>query len=297
MLRICEESFYWWGRSGMEYPGLLVILLIAVFAFGTCWGSFLNVCIWRMPLGESVVTAPSHCTKCNYEIRWFDNLPIISYLVLRGRCRVCREPYSCRYLVVEALTGLLFTALFVKIGLAKENPALLAFYWTMTMLCITTAWIDTGHRIIPDATTYPALVLALIYSAIFPDVWGENCTVASALGCAAFSAALAAGVPALFICLGWKLAKTEVLGWGDVKFLMAAAALLGLPGAFFTLLAGSLAGSVYGIALACRRHRSLRRTRIAFGPFLAAGALLWMFAGTELLKLYLQFVHHSGLAQ
>lgn len=297
MLRLTGETFYWWSRFGMDYPALLTILLIAVFAFGACWGSFLNVCIWRLPLGESVVTAPSHCTKCHYEIRWFDNIPIFSYLWLRGRCRNCREPYSCRYLVVEALTGTLFTLLYCKIGLAGENPALLLFYWTMTMLCITTGWIDAEHRLIPDATTIPAFLLALLYSVIFPSVWGKDATWWTALLFAVFSAAAAGGFLGAFALIGRKLTGRDVIGWGDVKFLTATAALLGLPGAFFTLFAGSVTGSIYGVVLARIRHRPLRRTRIAFGPFLAAGALLWMFAGEFLLKWYLQFVRFCALAQ
>ena len=116
MLILTEGSFPWWTRLGLEYPELLTIALVAVFAVGSCFGSFLNVCIWRLPLGESIVSVPSHCTKCGYEIRWYDNIPIISYLVLRGRCRNCREPYSPRYLIVEALTGLLFVAVFLKVG-------------------------------------------------------------------------------------------------------------------------------------------------------------------------------------
>ena len=118
MLILTEGSFPWGTRLGLEYPELLTIALVAVFAVGSCFGSFLNVCIWRLPLGESIVSVPSHCTKCGYEIRWYDNIPIISYLVLRGRCRNCREPYSPRYLIVEALTGLLFVAVFLKVGLS-----------------------------------------------------------------------------------------------------------------------------------------------------------------------------------
>ena len=120
MLRLTDGMSEWWFRAGLEYPTVAVFAFFAVFVFGSCLGSFLNVCIWRLPLGESVVTAPSHCTKCGYEIRWYDNIPIVSYLVLRGRCRCCREPYSCRYLVVEALTGVLFVLAFVTVGLAGQ---------------------------------------------------------------------------------------------------------------------------------------------------------------------------------
>ena len=102
----------WWFRLGLNYPAVCAFAVFAAFAYGACLGSFMNVCIWRMPRGESVVNAPSHCTKCGAHIRWYDNLPVISYLVLRGRCRSCHAPYSPRYFAVEVLCGALFVAVF-----------------------------------------------------------------------------------------------------------------------------------------------------------------------------------------
>ena len=145
MLTLTEGTFPWWTRLGLEYPELLAIALVSV---------------------------PSHCTKCGYEIRWYDNIPIVSYLVLRGRCRNCREPYSPRYLIVEALTGLLYVAVFLKVGLSDQPPAMLALYGAMVLYCITTSWIDVEHRLIPDATSYPALLFGLAISAAFPAVQG-----------------------------------------------------------------------------------------------------------------------------
>lgn len=289
MLILTEETFRWWTRLGLEYPELLTIALVSVFVFGSCLGSFLNVCIWRLPLGESIVSAPSHCTKCGYEIRWYDNIPIVSYLVLRGRCRNCREPYSPRYLIVEALTGLLFVAVFLKVGLTAQPPALLALYWTMVLLCITTSWIDVEHRLIPDATTCPALLFGLAVSTAFPSAQGCESHLAALLR-AVVGAAVPGGLLALFAFFGKLAAKREVLGWGDVKFAAAAGALLGAAGSLFCVAAGALAGTVFGIGFALCRKRSMRRLAVPFGPFLAGGALLWIFFGEKLLRWYLSFL-------
>ena len=287
MLILTEGSFPWWTRLGLEYPELLTIALVAVFAVGSCFGSFLNVCIWRLPLGESIVSVPSHCTKCGYEIRWYDNIPIISYL--RGRCRNCREPYSPRYLIVEALTGLLFVAVFLKVGLSAQPPATLALYWVMVLLCVTTSWIDVEHRLIPDATTYPALLFGLAVGTAFPSVQGCD-TYPAALLRAVLGAAVPGVLLALFAVAGRLAAKREVLGWGDVKFAAAAGALLGAAGALFSVAAGALAGTVYGIALALSRKRSMKHLTIPFGPFLAGGALVWIFFGEKLLRGYLSLL-------
>lgn len=289
MLTLTEGTFPWWTRLGLEYPELLAIALVSVFVFGSCLGSFLNVCIWRLPLGESIVSVPSHCTKCGYEIRWYDNIPIVSYLVLRGRCRNCREPYSPRYLIVEALTGLLYVAVFLKVGLSDQPPAMLALYGAMVLYCITTSWIDVEHRLIPDATSYPALLFGLAISAAFPAVQG----CAGHLGGlfrAAAGAAIPGGVLALFAFVGKLAVKREVLGWGDVKFAAAAGALLGAAGSLFCVATGALAGTFFGIGYALCTKRSMRRLAVPFGPFLAGGALLWIFSGEKLLGWYLSLL-------
>lgn len=290
ILRLTEHTSDWWMRSGMEYPFLLGYFLFAAFLLGSCLGSFLNVCIWRMPLGESIADAPSHCTSCGHDIRWFDNLPIVSYLVLCGRCRYCHTHYSCRYLIVEALTGALFALAFLKTGLSEQPLPTILVYFGMIMLVITTCWIDVEHRLIPDATTYPALILGVAAAFAFPAIWGSSnrfAAGATAIACAG-GTALFLG---LFALLGRKIARHDVLGWGDVKFMAATAALLGLPGAIFTLLAGSLVGSGYGIGLALVRKKPLSRVAIPFGPFLAGAALLWIYAGEKLLRMYLSLMN------
>ena len=271
---------------GLHYPLVWGMAVFAAFALGACLGSFLNVCIWRIPRGESVVTAPSHCTSCGTEIRWYDNLPIISYLALRGRCRVCHTPYSCRYLVVEALTGALFTAILLKTGFAQQVPSVIPLYWWTILLCISCAWIDAKFRIIPDALTWPAVFYGILLHALMPSACGAQSALSGGLY-AFFSALLPAAFLSIFSIAGRKLTGKDVLGWGDVKFIAACGALLGFPGALFVLLSGSLSGTVYGVIFAKIRKKPLGRCSIAFGPFLAAGAVIWTLAGNWIWHWYL----------
>ncbi|MBE6384311.1 MAG: prepilin peptidase [Lentisphaerae bacterium] len=281
-------TYDWWQRVGFDYPVVWGSAVFAVFALGACLGSFLNVCIWRIPRGESVVTAPSHCTVCGADIHWYDNLPIISYLVLRGRCRNCHTPYSCRYLIVEALTGTLFTAVLFKVGLAQQVPAVLPLYWWCILLAVSSAWIDARFRIIPDALTYPAILVGLVLHGVLPSACGASNWYAGILY-ALLSALIPAGFLSIFSIVGRKMTGKDVLGWGDVKFIAACGALLGFPGALFVLLSGSLSGTVYGIVLSKIRKRSLSRCSIAFGPFLAAGAVIWTLAGNWIWHWYIVF--------
>lgn len=290
MWRVTADTYFWSMSLGLADP-MLWFFWIMIFLFGCCWGSFLNVCIWRLPRGESVCNVPSHCPKCNHEIRWYDNLPLLSYALLRGRCRYCREPITPRYVVVEFLTGLLFLGAFLKVEFSGQPPSVLPLYFLTIMLAVATAFIDARHRIIPDALTLPALGLGAALSIAFPSSWGAE----TSYGAAALHTLLAGGITGgglwLFARLGRLWFRREALGLGDVKFMAATAVLLGLPGAFFTLLAGSLLGTIAGLVLALRRKRKLRRIAIPFGPFLALAAVLWLFLGELLLDWYLTLIH------
>ena len=276
-------AYDWYFRAGLEYPAVLFTVLFAVFAFGSCWGSFLNVCIWRMPRRESVVTAPSHCTSCGSDIRWFDNIPVISYLVLRGRCRVCKAPYSCRYFVVEVITGLTFIALFLKIGIVKQLPQTILLYWLGFWYLLGAAWIDAKHRIIPDALSLSVLIFSLVISAVFPeavgaDIWWKG--LVSAL----LSSAATFAVLYLFAAVGRKLARgRDAFGMGDIKLCSVLAIILGIAGVCFALFAASVFGMIYGTIIAVKRRRKISTTAIPFAPFIAAGAVIWMFAGNWIL--------------
>ena len=278
----------WWHRLGLNYPGLCAIAAFAAFAYGACLGSFINVCIWRLPRRESVISAPSHCTSCGARIKWYDNLPVVSFLVLRGKCRVCREPYSPRYFIVELLTGLAFIAVLFKTGLTQQEPGAIFFYCVLVLVAVGAAWIDAEHGIIPDKLNFPAMVLAFAGSLAMPKVWGTTVWYEAGALCLA-SGLLPALVLGIFAAVGKLLCGGEVLGRGDVKFAAAIGMLIGLPGAVFSLTAGALAGTVYGVARCLVRHEPVGRAKVAFGPFLAGGAAVWIFAGDAILKAILKY--------
>jgi leader peptidase (prepilin peptidase)/N-methyltransferase len=268
-------------------PEMVLFWAVSAFAIGACIGSFLNVCIWRIPRGESIVFPESHCPKCNHGLAWYENIPFFSWIVLRGRCRSCHEPISVRYLLVELLTAVMFAAAWLKI--VKWHQPVWTFlpYAVMIMLVITTVFIDSRHFIIPDATTFPAMVFGLLFALFFPEYWWTESRLIAV--CRAFGALLTGimsfGVLSLF---GRWVFKKEALGMGDVKYLGAVGACLGFFGMFYTVFFGSLFGSFLGLYYLLFRRR--RRKSITFGPFLAFGTLVWIYFGEAILLWYLSFV-------
>ena len=147
----------------------LGITIVFSFIFGSCLGSFLNVCIWRIPLGESVVVVPSHCPKCNHKIRWFDNVPVIGFLALGGKCRDCKAPISPRYIIMELLVGALFTIQALNIWLNKAEIHWLIAVIIMLSVAVPCAFIDIEHRKLPDKLTYFGMIAGVLYCWIFPS--------------------------------------------------------------------------------------------------------------------------------
>jgi len=265
-----------------------VIYALFAFVLGAVVGSFLNVCICRMPEGESVVSPPSHCPKCDYRIRWYDNIPILSYLLLRGKCRGCQAPISLTYPMVELLNGLLTLALFVRFVpqrllaeapldmILAQGPAFAVLFVFCSALVVVT-FIDLEHQIIPDSITLPGIVVGFLASAfITPIGW-----LASLIGIAAGGGSL------LLIAYGYELvAKKEGMGGGDVKLLAMMGAFLGWKAIIFIIFTASLMGSVIGVCvmLAQKKDASLA---IPFGPFLAGGAVFYIFYGPRIIHWYL----------
>lgn len=271
-------------------PELMRFWTLATFVLGTCIGSFLNVCIWRIPRGESIVSPPSRCPKCGHMIAWYENIPLFSWIFLLGRCSGCKAPISARYFIVELMTGLLFSLLFLKVALAGEPFERLAPFYLMASLAITTAFIDCELRIIPDKTTYPAMAAGLMMAIALPAAWGVESRLAAFL--LSLTGLLVAGcVMAVISVLGRLVFKRDALGWGDVKYIAAVGASLGLVAPLFAVFAGSLTGAVFGIARILLDRRKRRRP-IAFGPFLAFGVVLWMLFGAWLMRLYLDALRH-----
>lgn len=253
----------------MEMP-----LLIKIFVFftGTAIGSFLNVCIYRLPKSLSLVHPRSMCFNCEKQIAFYDNIPILSYILLRGRCRHCGEPFSARYPVVELASGLFAVAVFFRYGPTLEG--LLLYVLVAALLVIT--FIDIDHRIIPNVITYPGIIIGFVSSFFTGLVTFQE----SLLGIAAGGGILFAVATGYYL-----LTKKEGMGGGDVKLLAMLGAFLGWKGVVFTIFVGSAVGTVLGIAVALRTQQG-RKTAVPFGPFLSLGALLFIFFGTEIIDWY-----------
>ena len=252
-----------------------MLFLALVTCVGLAIGSFLNVVIWRVPRGESVVSPPSHCPSCDAEIRTRDNIPVLSWLLLRGRCRDCGAPISARYPGVEALTGVLFLLMALVLGMSWELPA----YLYLTAVGVALAFIDLDTKRLPNALTLPsylAMAGLLLLPAILDDRWGDY-----------GRAMLGAGVLFGFYLL-LALVYPAGMGMGDVKL----AGVLGMALAWFswgTLVVGGflgfLLGAVVGIALMAI-GRAGRRSALPFGPFMLAGTLLGILAGPAIADWY-----------
>jgi leader peptidase (prepilin peptidase)/N-methyltransferase len=249
---------------------------LSAFVIGVVLGSFLNVCIWRLPARQSIVSPPSHCPKCEAGIRVYDNVPLLSFALLRGRCRACRQPISWRYPVVEVLTGLTLVALVRHFGLGPLLPVYAGF---MAALIVVT-FIDLDHQIIPDAITLPGIVIGLFCAAIGLGPSLAASVVGILLG-GGFLYAVAAGYE--------MLTGREGMGGGDIKLLAMIGAFLGWAGVLTTLLLSSFSGAAVGGLLIVFK-RADGQSPIPFGPFLAAGATCALFTGNRLIDWYIQRV-------
>jgi leader peptidase (prepilin peptidase)/N-methyltransferase len=245
---------------------------VAVFLFGLVAGSFVNVVIHRFPRGESVVFPSSHCPACGARIRAFDNVPLVSWLILRGRCRDCRAPISARYPLVELANGILWVAAFVR----APGWADFASGAFLCSACLALLAIDAEFRILPDRITLTGIVVGLALS-----FFSRARTPLSAV----VGAVLGAGGLWLLAFVWEKARKVEGMGMGDVKMLGMIGALLGASGVVVSVLLASVAGSLVGLALVAARRGSLK-TALPFGVFLALGAVASLFWGPELVELY-----------
>lgn len=243
-----------------------------VFTFAAIVGSFLNVCIHRIPSGQSVAFPASHCPHCSTPIRPWDNIPILSWILLRGRCRQCRHPISPRYPLVEALAGLAGVATYVFFGPVPQ--ALLFFTFLCALIVIT--FIDLDHQIIPDVISLPGILIGLT-AAFLP---GNPDWIDSLLGILIGGGILWAIAEGYF-----RLTGREGMGGGDVKLLAMIGAFLGWRAIPVTLMIASLTGTLLGLALMLRRGEG-RQMAIPFGPFLAAGAVVALFVGEPLMHWY-----------
>jgi len=243
--------------------GYLVIILLAIF--GSVVGSFLNVCIFRIPADKSIILPASHCVNCHHPIKFYDNIPIISYLILRGRCRNCNIKISPVYPAVEFLTATLSVLLFLKYGLTLQY--LLTFIFSSSLVVIT--FIDLEHQIIPDIITLPGIPLFFLSAIFVMNVRPLDSLLGIAIGGGLF----------YLIAAGYQLLrKTEGMGGGDIKLMGMLGAFFGWQSLWFILLAGSLLGAIVGISVMIFKGKDMKYA-IPFGPFLSISAVAYIFFG------------------
>ena len=313
--------------SKSKYTGHLadmkLFLEAAVFAYGLCFGSFLNVCIYRLPLGKSVVTPRSVCPHCGDMIPLYHNLPVVSWLILRGKCRACDEPISPRYLVIELLTGLLFLGCYLHFGFTLAMLKCVVLGYLLLGLVFT----DAETKLLPDALTLPGLALGIVFSLIVPvndlasrimpglvspvmrsEISWRLWSLSDSLLGAAFGASFLYGAAAIYL----RARGVEGMGFGDVKLMAMIGAFLGTKLTVLTIFAASLAGSIFGLSTVFAvwlkrtrrieargasateaRRRAWQSARLAlrfyempFGVFLGGMGLLSFFFGNRLLHWY-----------
>ena len=251
----------------------LTIIYIAVF--GLVWGSFLNVIIHRVPREMSLLRPPSSCPGCGARIKPYDNVPVFSYLFLRGKCRACGRPISPVYPLVEALTALAFILVFARAGRTLSLEFFAGCLFTSAL--ITLGFIDYFHQILPDAITMPGLVLALVYSIFRDDLTFRGALIGAVSG---------SGFLLLVYGAYRLIRKKEGLGMGDVTMMLMIGAYLGLARTLLTLILGSFVGALVGIFFIVRRKKDLQFA-LPFGTFLAPAAFVSAMWGERMVTAYL----------
>jgi len=246
---------------------------LVIVLFGAAWGSFLNVVIYRLPQGQSLIRPPSHCPACQTPIKPIHNIPVLAWLLLRGRCRTCGAKIPATYPLVEALTPACFLLLYLNYGLSLHFFTSCLF----TSGLIALAFIDYYHQILPDQITLPGLALALLYAFFRGDLTLRQALVGALVG---------AGILLAVFGAYYLLRRKEGLGMGDVTLMLMVGAYLGWRPAVVTLILGSFAGAIVGIIFIAARKQDMQ-TALPFGSFLAPAAFVAMVWGERLVTAYL----------
>ncbi len=269
----------------LDDPLLIIAIYSFVFVIGIIVGSFLNVCIHRIPKEESIVKPASHCPSCKNKLKPKDNIPILSWLLLRGKCRYCGEKISVRYPVVELLNGVLYTAVIAKFGPGFES----AVYMPFMSIFIIITWIDLDHMIIPDVFSLTGAVIALLIPVTLhftgrQGLWPISITE-SFTGCV-----VGGGILLTIAASYYLLKKKEGMGIGDVKLMALIGALLGWKKAVMTIFLGSFLGT-FIMAPFLLSSRLSREKPIPFGPFLIIGAVAALFFGDMIIEWYTGLIY------
>lgn len=293
------------------------LFMISAFVLGTCVGSFCNVCACRWPVGESVVSPRSRCPKCLNSIAWYDNLPLISWLILGAKCRHCKAPISMQYPIVEALTGLFFLAVYWRFGFVIATPVYMLFCAGMVIITFQ----DLADWTIPNQITMPGVPIGIALALVGMSMEGTGLRVTDVFD-SIIGALLGGGILFAMDRITVFLLKKPGMGFGDVKLLAMVGAFLGWKGTLGTLVIASMVGSVVGIAMIMYFNRygsseeedneaeappenadeetaaqaasdeeiTLEGHYLPFGPYLALGAIIYLFVGPEIIETYFSFI-------
>ncbi|WP_291649896.1 A24 family peptidase [Clostridium sp.] len=246
---------------------------ILILIIGLCIGSFLNVCIYRIPREESIAFPPSHCTNCGYELKAIDLIPIVSYSFLRGKCRKCGTKISIRYPLVELLNGVLYLLIFLKFGLSLN----FIFYSLLTSLLIVISYIDLECKYIYSSTTILGVILATIY--ILIGLYTKDTSIVNNI----LGGAIGYGIIYLIVVI------TKGMGQGDAEIAGVCGLFIGVEGILVCLFIAVVLGGLVAAIILLFKIKG-RKSEIAFGPYIAIGAIVYIFIGKELLSLYLNFL-------
>ena len=277
---------------------------ILSFCFGACIGSFLNVCIYRIPRELSVVAPRSFCPHCNKPIPWYYNIPILTYMMLRGKSKCCRKEIQFRYVLVEILTAILFLFIWLKFDNQPGSRIfcfspitdwrLIPVYWLVVSGLVLGTFVDFEHLIIPDRVTIGGIISGLIISVALPSLHTENNHFLS-LAFALLGAIVGGGILWGLGLLGKFIFHKEAMGFGDVKLLAGIGAFLGTKAVLFNVLVSSFIGSVAGISFVLAKCKKMR-DRIPYGPYIALAAIIWILWGSSIWDAYMNLLFPADVS-
>ena len=254
-----------------------ITIIAALFMFGASIGSFLNVCIYRIPKGESIAFPRSFCPVCKTAIPFYLNIPIISFIALLGKCRSCNTYISIRYPIVELITALFAVATFIKFGFTIQA----LFWFAFICLLVVISFIDIDLQIIPDILSIPGIFIFAFAPMVVPEVTIKDTTLGIIIG---------GGSLYLVAVIYYLIRKDEGMGGGDIKLLAMIGAATGWRGVLFTIFISSLMGTLFGISIMMITQKADSKLKIPFGPYLAAAAILYIFYGEQLILWYFDYI-------
>ena len=249
-------------------------MIIIFFIIGLLIGSFLNVCIYRIPLNKSIIKPPSSCGSCGHRLNYYDMLPVINYVINRGKCRYCGEKYSYQYPLTELFNGLLYSVITLKYGISLNA----VLYCLLGSILITVSVIDLKHKIIPDSLNIIIAAIGIIF-ALYDSMIISDRALGALIGFVLFFAIALA---------------TDAMGGGDIKLIAGLGAIFGVEGVLFIVFFSFIIGAVISVALLITKIKG-RKDELPFGPFISAATLLYIFYGNEIINLYVTVQVLTGL--